>query len=45
MVSVQHAVPHDPSNTAAWLESGVFAPAEVSAIARAIAYVTPLYEG
>ena len=47
MVSVHHAVAHDPNNTAAWPDSlgGVFTPAEVGAIARAIAYVEPLYEG
>ena len=47
MVSVHHAVAHDPNNTAAWLASlgGVFAPAEVDAIKRAIAYVAPLYAG
>ena len=47
MVSVHHAVTHDPANTAAWLASlgGVFTPAEVDAIARTIAFVAPLYEG
>ena len=45
MVSVHHAVAHDPNNTAAWLDSGAFTPAEAGAIVRAIAYVEPLYEG
>ena len=47
MVSVQQVVTHDPNNTAAWLEGlgGVFAPAEIDAITRAIAYAAPLYEG
>ena len=47
MVSVHHAVAHDPNNTAAWLASlgGVFTPAEVDAIKRAIAFVEPLYAG
>lgn len=47
MVSVQQLVTHDPNNTAAWLESmgGVYTPAEIDAITRAIAYAAPLYEG
>jgi GTP pyrophosphokinase len=45
MVSVHHAAAHDPNNTAAWLDNGVFTPAEAGAIVRAIAYVEPLYEG
>lgn len=45
MVSVHNIVANDPNNTAAWLENlgGVFAPAEVATIARAIAYAMPLY--
>ncbi len=45
MVSVQHAVPVDTQDTAAWLASlgGVFAPEEVAAISRAVDFVTPLY--
>ena len=45
MVSVHHAVAHDPNDTAAWLEKlgGVFTPAEVETISRAIIYAAPLY--
>ncbi len=45
MVSVHNVVANDPNNTAIWLENlgGVFTPAEVETIARAIDYAAPLY--
>ena len=45
MVSIQQTTAHHPNDTAAWLASlgGVFTPSEVATIARAIAFVEPLY--